>query len=195
MQRRAMIRLAVGGLAMATDRAGAQEQAPLDRRWAALSLIGDKLTVVTYVPKVGSSLDTNRHETLPLGDPTFDKDVIGSIADSVSQAESGAQRSGQRLAGRIGVLRRPNLSDEAQRYRRDRCRILGAVRLPERLHGRSQYPPSDREAIGHGVDNALRRQGQGERQPVGCSFAGREGRNTPAHGPPRSLGCGHFSHS
>jgi hypothetical protein len=93
MHRRAVIGLAVGGLAMMMDRVIAQDQSPLDRRWAALSLIGDKLTVVTYVPKVGSSIDTNLHETLPLPDATFDQDVIGTISDSVSSAVPGASVS------------------------------------------------------------------------------------------------------
>jgi hypothetical protein len=74
---------------MMMDRVTAQGQLPLDRKWAALSLIGDKLTVVTYVPKVGTR-DNNRHEPLPLPDATFDQDVIVTIADSVSSAVPGA---------------------------------------------------------------------------------------------------------
>jgi hypothetical protein len=86
MRRRTVVGLALSGLAATTGRVFAQDQKPLDRRWAALSLIGDALTIVTYVPKVGSSVDTNRRATLPLSDPTFDKDAIGAVANAVSAA-------------------------------------------------------------------------------------------------------------
>jgi hypothetical protein len=45
-------------------------------RYAVLSLIGDALTVVTYQSSTGSSMDTNRHESMPMAGGPFDKTAL-----------------------------------------------------------------------------------------------------------------------
>jgi hypothetical protein len=45
-------------------------------RYAVLSLIGDALTIVTYQSSTGSSMDTNRHESIPMTGAPFDKTAL-----------------------------------------------------------------------------------------------------------------------
>ena len=45
-------------------------------RYAVLSLIGDALTVITYQSSTGSSMDTNRHESIPMAGAPFDKTAL-----------------------------------------------------------------------------------------------------------------------
>src|SRR5882672_4015577 len=46
------------------------------RKYAVLSLIGDALSVISYQPRTGSSIDTNRHELIPITDGSFDKTAL-----------------------------------------------------------------------------------------------------------------------
>jgi hypothetical protein len=50
-----------------------------------ISLLGDHLTVVTPVAAVGSRLDTNRYETVPLGDTDLDDFAVRTAAAVVSK--------------------------------------------------------------------------------------------------------------
>jgi len=49
--------------------------------YAILSLIGDSLTIVTYAPAVGSRLDSNTRQTVPL-----DKDDFNRVAETTAEA-------------------------------------------------------------------------------------------------------------
>jgi hypothetical protein len=73
------------GAAWPTQAAEATPQ----RRYVTLSMIGDKLTVVTYVPS-SSSVDVNQRSTLPVNDATFDKDALRAVAQQLGRADPGA---------------------------------------------------------------------------------------------------------
>ena len=45
-------------------------------RYVVLSLIGDELTVITYQSTTGSSMDTNRHESVPMAGAPFDRTAL-----------------------------------------------------------------------------------------------------------------------
>ena len=45
-------------------------------RYVVLSLIGDALTVITYQSTTGSSMDTNRHESVPMAGAPFDRTAL-----------------------------------------------------------------------------------------------------------------------
>ena len=57
------------------------------RKYAVLSLIGDALTVITYQPSTGSSLDTNRSESISMPDR-----VARFVGGHLSVAHSAAAR-------------------------------------------------------------------------------------------------------
>jgi hypothetical protein len=76
-------------VAAAAGGAGAQgTRAP--RRYAVLSLIGDRLTVVGYVRKVGSAHDTNDQEIVPLNDTVLDTDALRAAESALRKADPGA---------------------------------------------------------------------------------------------------------
>jgi hypothetical protein len=80
------ISLGLTSIAFAQD---AKEQSK--RSYAILSLIGDKLEVVTQVPKVGSYLDRNRHEIIPIHKPVFDNPALVSSEKAITQREPNAK--------------------------------------------------------------------------------------------------------
>jgi hypothetical protein len=59
--------------------AGLCVQAGEPRRYAALSLIGDRLLISQYVPTVGARTDTNNREYIQLEDPTLEKTSLLAI--------------------------------------------------------------------------------------------------------------------
>lgn len=63
------------------------------RKYGILSLVGDSVMVVTYVPEVGSRLDTNDKQVYPLGANTvFDEAAIRAASATLQQAQPAAER-------------------------------------------------------------------------------------------------------
>lgn len=50
-------------------------------KYAVVSAIGDELTIVTYQPSVGSNIDSNRRQVVPLRDDSFDR-VAATAAEA-----------------------------------------------------------------------------------------------------------------
>ncbi len=75
-------RLLVGGAFVAAAPALAQPSAP---KLAALSMIGQRMTIVTYAPSVGSSIDRSERQTIEL-DGELDRAALGAIDAAVRRA-------------------------------------------------------------------------------------------------------------
>jgi hypothetical protein len=89
MKRRELL-LNLPATALALTVGSARAADPATRRsYVAMSIIGDKLTVVTYVPSIGIN-DVNRRETLPVTDATFDKDALRAAGQVLARADAGA---------------------------------------------------------------------------------------------------------
>jgi len=69
----------VGWLAVSS--VGAGRAATVDEAYAVVSLVGDELSIVTYQPSVGSVLDKNIRQALPMPDAHFDR-LAGQVAVS-----------------------------------------------------------------------------------------------------------------
>lgn len=63
--------------------AQAQGQAPEPRNVAIVSLIGDVMTVDTYRPRVGTGIDTNKQEVVPVPTPAFDHVALLAAEDAL----------------------------------------------------------------------------------------------------------------
>lgn len=170
--------LAVLLASVVAGRAGAQDAAAGARRWAALSLVGDHLTVVTYQPKVGSSVDTNLRETLPLADTLFDKTAVAAAAEALEKARPGspvapllagapAQYEGQAEMLRSDVARlAPELAEAVRATGATHLLLVTKRRAEARLHGAKSEVGSGRlEGLGFYIDRTMkmRRSDTGER--------------------------------
>jgi len=60
------------------------------RRYAALSLIGDVLTVVTYQPQIGSRMDTNKRDRVRVAEGAFDRTSLAALDEAVTRLDPGA---------------------------------------------------------------------------------------------------------
>jgi hypothetical protein len=69
----------------------ASTQAAEARKYAVISLIGDRLTVVTHVMTTGSRIDKNRRESFDLPDATLDNAALGAVADAIEAADPRAR--------------------------------------------------------------------------------------------------------
>ena len=78
--------IAFGLLALASLAASAQD----GRRYAVLSLVGDKLTVVTREMTTGSHLDSNRRTEVDLPDATIDRAVLLAADEALRRANPGS---------------------------------------------------------------------------------------------------------
>jgi hypothetical protein len=73
--------------------AGAVHAADTPRKYGILSLAGDAISVVTYVPEVGSRIDVNDKQVYPLGDNTvFDEAAIRAASAAIERIQPGASR-------------------------------------------------------------------------------------------------------
>lgn len=63
--------------------------APATPSYAAISLVGDKLDVVTYQPRVGSQLDSNSHMPLRLTEDALDTTALRTIGQSLRELAPG----------------------------------------------------------------------------------------------------------
>ena len=55
-------------------------------KYAVVSAIGDELTIVTYQPSVGTSLDSNQRQIVPLADDTFDQVATKAAEAAIHRA-------------------------------------------------------------------------------------------------------------
>jgi hypothetical protein len=65
--------------------------AETNRSYAVLSLIGDKLEVVTAVPTIGSNRDTNQRKEVALNDPAFDIQALKSADEAIAKFDPQAK--------------------------------------------------------------------------------------------------------
>ena len=84
-----MKRLLLAGAATSVLACGAHA-APSTPSYAAISLVGDKLDIVTYQPQVGSRLDNNSHTPLMLSADELDTAALRAIGQSLHDAAPGA---------------------------------------------------------------------------------------------------------
>ena len=61
------------------------------RRYAALSLLGDSLTIVTYQPAVASHLDRNLHQSYPLPNSIIDRMALVAVNDALVKIDPQTQ--------------------------------------------------------------------------------------------------------
>ena len=64
--------------------------APATPSYAAISLVGDKLDIVTYQPQIGSRLDNNSHTPLTLTEDELDTAALRAIGHSLHTVAPGA---------------------------------------------------------------------------------------------------------
>jgi hypothetical protein len=62
-----------------------------ERKYAVLSLVGDKLLIVQREMTTGSRLDRNTREFVPLPDNSIDRAVVLAVDDALRRAEPGAR--------------------------------------------------------------------------------------------------------
>ncbi len=65
--------------------------AQTQRTYAVLSLIGDKLDIVTAAPVTGSNLDRNHHELIPLDSSVFDDAALFGAEKAIIKGEASAK--------------------------------------------------------------------------------------------------------
>lgn len=87
--RRLLAALLAASLLAATS-ATAQTPTAAPRSYAVLSLLGNRLDVVTYQPQVGSLLDNNTHQWIPLSDGTLDLAALKAARAALKQADPDA---------------------------------------------------------------------------------------------------------
>ena len=80
-----LLSISLAALLLAT---GARAAPP---SYAAISLVGDKLDIVTYQPQVGSQLDRNTHMALTMSQDELDTAALRAINRSLRAAAPGAQ--------------------------------------------------------------------------------------------------------
>lgn len=68
---------------------GPAKAEPAADGYAAMSLIGDSLSIVTYRQSTGSSLDKNIREQIPVGDDHFDRLALRTIGAALAAARPG----------------------------------------------------------------------------------------------------------
>ncbi len=71
--------------------AGTAVAQPAPRSYAVFSMVGDRLTVVTHAPSVGSGIDRNVRNEVPLPDDTFDVSAVLAARAAIRDAEPGAK--------------------------------------------------------------------------------------------------------
>lgn len=92
------------------------------RTYAVISLIGDKMSVVTYQMSTGSGIDRNRRETIDMTDGLFDKIALSTIEKALN-AQPDKPRS------QLFELAAPSLFTRQDRFFSD-----GKLVLPEAIH-------------------------------------------------------------
>lgn len=62
-----------------------------DRKFAVMSLIGDEMLVVQYVPMIGGRIDKNTRDYLQLDDPVLDKTALLAADQALKQIDPAAK--------------------------------------------------------------------------------------------------------
>lgn len=81
-----MTRLIAALLLFASFACAAQE-----RKYAVLSLIGDRMLVVQYVPMIGGRIDRNTRDYIDLEDPILDKTALLATDQALKRADASAK--------------------------------------------------------------------------------------------------------
>lgn len=79
--------LLVGATGLATAPTFAQTVDSANRRYAVLSIIGDKITLVGYRQPIGSNLDQNDKRVLAVSGSMLDNSTVLSVDDAVKRAQ------------------------------------------------------------------------------------------------------------
>src|SRR5690348_16728061 len=85
--------------------------AEAQRKYAVLSSVGDRITVVTRAMATGSNVDTNRREPMELSGPGLDNAVLLAAEDGIKAADASAQA--------LLLAPRSSLSEQAAAAARD----------------------------------------------------------------------------
>jgi hypothetical protein len=88
-----------------------------DDRYAILALIGDEMTIVTYQPAVGSSLDANTQQKVALGDDSFDRNADLAIDAAIHRAASDAKTTMVAVSDPALTTRSEELVDSPDRMK------------------------------------------------------------------------------
>ena len=83
-----MIGAGLAGLAAAP--ALAQTSGGAVPRYAVMSILGDKITLVGYQPPIGSHLDQNDKRVIPITSPMFDNSALLAVDDAIKRIQPGA---------------------------------------------------------------------------------------------------------
>lgn len=59
--------------------------------YGVLSIIGDRLDIVVAMPQVGTNLDPNRRDSIPIAESVFDDTAVSSIAGAVRKLKPNAE--------------------------------------------------------------------------------------------------------
>ncbi len=102
--------------------AAAANAAEGPRTYAVISLIGDKMSVITYQKSTGSGIDRNRRDGVDITDGLFDKIALSTIEKALN-AQSDKPRS------QLFELASPSLFTRQDRFFSD-----GKLILPEAIH-------------------------------------------------------------
>lgn len=76
--------------ALAGGLATARAADPAPQNYGVMSLIGDQISIVTYRPAVGSSLDVNQKQAVAMTDDSFDRAAVAAADDAIKRAVPGA---------------------------------------------------------------------------------------------------------
>jgi len=84
----------VGGLMIAAACGAAAADLPArGAGYAVVSLIGDKLSVVTHEPSTGTTIERNRTQVLPVGGGVFDAEAMTQAEAALKRLDAGARVS------------------------------------------------------------------------------------------------------
>lgn len=97
---------------------------PMNQSYAVLSIIGDKMTMVTYRPSVGSNLDRNSHQEVPVNDAAFDNIALLAVDEAIKRVDP--QATTTLLTVTHGAVYR--LSDAMLDRPDDSSALLGAIK-------------------------------------------------------------------
>ncbi|HEY2629806.1 MAG TPA: hypothetical protein VGI57_11810 [Usitatibacter sp.] len=61
------------------------------RTYAVLSLVGDRIDIVQRAPVVGSAIDRNRKQSLPLSDSAIDRAILAGVDQALKKSEPDAK--------------------------------------------------------------------------------------------------------
>ena len=101
------------------------------QKYVVLSLIGDAMTVVTYAASVGSRIDRNLREAVPLIDPIFDRAAVKAVEQALQEVDP--QNSATLLAATA-----PNLfADQRQLFESSRFALSDDLNASLRASGNS----------------------------------------------------------